>query len=241
MKLLNYFFQLCLANRNTFINFELLTKRLKKMASEMFQRLICEYDKPSNVSQRVTYFDNFLNGMLSDDLFNPIEVLLEAAKTQVAKLNAAELASKVRTPGSIAARDKELVITDIIMDQVLSKVQEAGDADLENARIIFERHQLKIRTRSQTEKGEFEASQGKVSKTIDVVHQHIKGRVAYLYLISTDKQKWYLGAFGTLSMDTIDNINDEKLTIGTLYYLKSRTRQKGIYSDWSQIIEITCV
>jgi hypothetical protein len=211
------------------------------MANETPKRLICEFDKPSTIPQLVIYYQNFLAGMSTDPLFAAIAAMITAAKAEVDKLDASELASKTRAPGTVAARDKQLQVTDIKLDQVLSRVQEAGDNDPDNARIIFETHQLKIRVRSQTEKGEFEATQGKLSKTIDVTHQVIKGRVAYLSVISTDKQKWYLGAFGTTSMDTIDNINDEKLIVGTLYYLKSRTRYKGIYSDWSQIVEVTCI
>lgn len=211
------------------------------METNNLKRLVCEFVKPSNVAELVIYYQNFLNGLTADPLFEPIAELVAEAKTEVAKLDASELASKTRAPGSVAARDKQLLITDIKLDHVLSKVQEAGDADMDNARIIFETHQLKIRVRSQTEKGEFEATQGKLSKTIDVVHQVVEGRVAYLFVISTDKLKWYLGAFGTTSMDTIDNINDEKLIVGTLYYLKSRTRYKGDYSDWSQIVEVTCI
>jgi hypothetical protein len=222
-------------NKNSFI------KKRKSMAEETPKRLICEFEKPSNVSQLVNYYRNFLTGLAADTLFDPIATLIAEAGTEVTKLNDAELAALTRVPGTVAARDKQLLTTNIKLEQVLSKVQEAGDANLDGARALFEVHQLKIRARSKTEKGEFEATQGKVSKTIDVTHQVIKGRVAYLFVISTDKLKWHLGAFGTASMDTIDNINDEKLTIGTLYYLKSRTRHKGIYSDWSQVLEVTCI
>ena len=211
------------------------------MATETPKRLICEFEKPSNVSQLATYYLNFLAGMSADPMFTSIATLLGAAKDEVEKLQETEKEAQTRIPGKAAIRDAQLLTTNIKLDQVLGKVQDAGDDNLANARVIFETHQLKIRVRSQTEKGEFEATQGKVSKTIDVTHQHIKGRTAYFFAISTDKQKWYAGAFGTLSMDTIDNINDEKLTVGTLYYLKSRTRHKGVYSNWSQIIEVTCI
>ena len=174
-------------------------------------------------------------------LFAAIEDLLEDAKTQVGKLDAAEVKAASKLPGAAAARDTELLKTNIIMDKVLAKVQEAGDDDIPNSKTLFESHQLKIRVRSKTEKGEFEATQGKVSKTIDVQHKFVKGTVAYIFVISTDKEKWFAGAFGTASMDTVDNINEEPLVVGTLYYLKSRTRHKGVYSDWSQIVEVPCI
>jgi len=208
---------------------------------EPVKRLICEYDKPSNISELVKYWLAFLLGMFADPLFADIEDLLESAKTQVDKLDAAEIKAAGKLPGSVAARDTELLKSNIIMDKVLAKVQEAGDDDIPNSKTLFETHQLKIRVRSKTEKGEFEATQGKLSKTIDVQHQVVKGKVAYLFAISSDKENWFAGAFGTASMDTVDNINEEPLVVGTLYYLKSRTRHKGVYSDWSQIVEVTCI
>jgi len=205
------------------------------------KRLICGYNKPSNVSQLANYYLHFLIGMLADPLFAAIATLLGSAQTQVGKLKDAEIAAAGKVPGTAAARDTEFLKTEIIMDKVLGKVQEAGDDDIPNSKTIFEAHQLKIRVRSKTEKGEFEATQGKVSKTIDVQHQFVKGNVAYLFVISSDKENWFAGAFGTTSMNTVDNINDEPLIVGTLYYLKSRTCKKSVYSDWSQIVEVTCI
>jgi len=205
------------------------------------KRLMCEFDRPSNISQRVTYDRTFLNGMLADPLFVAIEDLLEDAKTQVDKLDAAEIKAAGKLPGAAAARDTELLKTNIIMDKVLAKVQEAGDDDIPNSKTLFESHQLKIRARSKTEKGEFEATQGKLSKTIDVQHQFVKGTVAYLFLISTDKENWFFGAFGTTSNNTIVKINDEDLVVTTKYYLKSCTCKKRVYSNWSQIIEVVCI
>ena len=127
------------------------------------------------------------------------------------------------------------------MDKVLAKVQEAGDDDIPNSKTLFESHQLKIRARSKTEKGEFEATQGKVSKTIDVQHQVIEGSVSYLFMISPDKLKWYVGAFGTTSINTVNDCNDLDLVVGVMYYLKSRTCKKRVYSDWSQIVEVVCI
>jgi len=214
---------------------------MANLNSEPVKRLMCEFNKPNNVSQLVKYWLAFLLGMLADPLFVAIEDLLEDAKTQVEKLDAAEIAAAGKIPGSAAARDTELLKTDIIMDKVLAKVQEAGDDDIPNSKTLFESHQLKIRVRSKTEKGEFEATQGKLSKTIDVQHQVIDGRVAYLFMISPDKTKWYVGAYGTTSNNTVTNCNDLDLVVGVTYYLKSQTCKKGVYSDWSQIVEVPCI
>ena len=127
------------------------------------------------------------------------------------------------------------------MDKVLAKVQEAGDDDIPNSKTLFETHQLKIRVRSKTEKGEFEATQGKLSKTIAVKNRVVGKNAAYIWLISTDKENWFLGAFGRNSSNIVDNINGDPLVVGTLYYLKSCSEMKRIYSDWSQIVEVTCI
>jgi len=205
------------------------------------KRLICEFEKPSNISKRVTYYLKFLLLMLDNPLFTSIATLLGSAQTQVGKLNTAEIAAAGKVPGTAALRDEELLATEIIMEQVLAEVQKKGDANFAAAKALFESLLLKIRERSTTEHGEFEATQGKLSKTIDVRRQVLKGKRGYLTMISIDKEKWFIGAFGTTALDTVDNINDEPLVVGTNYYLKSRTRYKNVYSDWSQIVEVTCI
>jgi len=205
------------------------------------KRLICEFNKPSNVSMLVTYYLHFLIGMLADPLFTSIATLLGSAQTQVGKLNTAEIAAASKIPGTVAARDTEFLKTEIIMDKVLAKVQEAGDDDIPNSKTIFEAHQLKIRVRSTTERGEFEATQGKLSKTIDVKNRVVGKNAAYIWLISTDKENWFFGAFGRNSSNTVDKINEAPLVVGTLYYLKSCSEMKRVYSDWSQIVEVTCI
>ena len=205
------------------------------------KRLMCEFNKPSNVSMLVTYYLHFLLGMLADPLFEAIETLLESAQTQVGKLNDAEIAAASKIPGSAAARDTELLKTNIIMDKVLAKVQEAGDDDIPNSKALFEAHQLKIRARSTTERGEFEATQGKLSKTIDTKHEVVGKNAAYIVMISADKISWYVGAYGTTSTFTIDSCNDQELIKKTTYYLKSQTCKKRVYSNWSQIVEVVCI
>jgi len=205
------------------------------------KRFICEFDAPKNYSKRVTYYLKFLLLMLDNPLFTSIAALIASAQTQVGKLNTAEIAAAGKIPGSAALRDEELLATEIIMGQVLAEVQKAGDANFAAAKALFETLLLKIRERSTTEHGEFEATQGKVSKTIDVKHQFIKGDISYLTMISIDKEKWFVGAHGTTSGNTVDNYNDQPLVVGTLYYLKCQTCKKGVYSNWSQIIEVTCI
>ncbi len=209
--------------------------------TDAVKRLICEFEKPSNISKLVTYYLKFLLLMLDNPLFTSIATLIASAQTQVGKLNTAEIAAAGKVPGSAAARNAELLKTEIIMDKLLAKVQEAGDDDFAAAKTLFETLLLKIRERSTTEKGEFEATQGKLSKTIDVQHLLIEGRVAYLTMISTDKEQWFVGAYGTTANNTVDNCDDKSLEVGTKYYLKSQTCKKRVYSDWSQIVEVTCI
>ncbi len=209
--------------------------------TDSVKRFICEFNKPSNISKRVTYYLKFLLLMLDNPLFTSIATLIASAQTQVGKLNTAEIAAAGKIPGSAALRDAEGLKTEIIMEKVLAKVQDAGDDDFASAKALFETLLLKIRERSTTEHGEFEANQGKVSKTIDVKHIVIKGSISYLTMISVDKEKWFVGSHGTTSGNTVDNCNDLPLVVGTLYYLKSQTCKNRVYSDWSQVVEVTCI
>ncbi len=214
---------------------------MAKKKSDSLKRLKCEYDKPSNISKLVTYFLNFLLGMLADPLFAPIETLLENAKSQVEDLNTAEIAAAGKVPGSAAARDMELLNTNIIMDEVLAEMQKAGDADIPKSKSLFEKHQLKIYEHPVSQRDEFEATQGKISKTIDVKNRVVGKYAAYLWMISPDKVNWYVGAFANVSTSTVVDCNNQPLVKGKTYYLKSQTFMKGEYSNWSQIVEVVCI
>ena len=211
------------------------------MTDEALKRLICEYDKPSNVSQLVHYFQNFLTGLSDDHTFDPYAELIEAATTQVGKLNTAELAALTRVPGKAALRDTELLATTIIMDQVLSKVQEAGDANLAGARALFETHQLKIEEHPGHVRSEMEVKHGKVSKTFIVQNKPVAHYAGYVWLISIDIINWKLGTYAAKASGVISKCGDDELVVGRLYYVKSQSNYKDMFSDWSQIAEITCI
>lgn len=211
------------------------------MATTNPKRLKCEYEKPSNISELCTYYLAFLAGMLTDPLFTAIATLLGDAKTQVQKLQSAEEKALTRVPGAAATRDTVLVATEIIMDKVLGKVQEAGDDNMDQARIIFESHQLKVVDYGTRERDTFEVKHGKVSKTFIVLNKPVSGRAGYIWMISTDKINWFVGDFASSASGLIDSCNDQELVPGKLYYFKSRHNVKGVKSDWSQIMEKHCI
>jgi hypothetical protein len=179
--------------------------------------------------------------MMTDPLFTAIADLLDSAKTQVKSLHSAEEKALSRIPGAAAIRDTVLLATEIYMDHVLAKVQEAGDANLEQARIVFESHQLKIIEYKRRKRDSFKVKYGKVSKTFIVLNKPVADRASYIWLISSDKVNWYLGDFNYSAHGLIDSCNDAELIPGTLYYIKSRTRSKNGISDWSQIVEKYCI
>jgi hypothetical protein len=205
------------------------------------KRLKCEYVKPENVSERTTYYLTFLKGMVEDPLFTAIATLLGDAKTQVLKLQTAEIDAQTRIPGKVAIRDKENTATEIMMDKVLGKVQEAGDDDLENAEIIFKAHNLKIVAYKKRERDIFAVKHGKTSKTFAYKNKKAHKAASYLCMISPDKNTWFVGNFGRSTTGIVDKCGEEDLVVGKLYFLKSQFDIKGVKSDWSQIIEKYCI
>ena len=205
------------------------------------KRLICAYDKPGNISQLVDYYLAFLTGMREDQLFDPIAILLEEAETQVKKLQLAEQAALTKVPGKVTVRNTELQTTEIKMDKVLAKVQEAGDDDMPHAATIFSSHQLKILEYGPRERDTFEVRHGKTTKTFEVINKPVAKRAGYVWMISMDKVNWFLGDFGPNADGLIDSCDDDELILGKLYYVKTRSSVKGVKSDWSQIIEIYCI
>ena len=205
------------------------------------KRLICAYDKPGNISQLVDYYLSFLTGMKEDDLFDPIAALLDDAETQVKKLQLAEQEALTRVPGKVTIRNDQLQATEIKMDKVLAKVQEAGDDDMPHAATIFTSHQLKILDYTPHVRDTFEAKHGKTSKTFIVQNKPVAKNAGYIWMISKDKINWFVGDFAAKATGLIDSCGDEELILGLLYYIKSRSSVKGVKSDWSQIEEIYCV
>jgi hypothetical protein len=205
------------------------------------KRLKCEFVKPENVSERTTYYLTFLKGVAEDPLFTPIATLVGDAKTQVLKLGAAEVDAQTRIPGKVAIRDKENTATEIMMDKVLGKVQEAGDDDLENAEIIFKAHNLKIVAYKKRERDVFAVKHGKTSKTFIYQNKKVANRASYLCMISPDKERWFVGNFGNNTTGIVDKCGEEDLIVGKQYFMKSQNDVKGVKSDWSQIIEKYCV
>lgn len=228
-----------------------LTKRQKKIIFMMVaqpelsgsvRRLKCEYEKPGNISQLATYYLNFLTGMLADTLFTSIATLLGNAKTQVQTLADAESAALSRVPGKVQLRNTEFLKTEIIMDQVLSEVQKAGDADLPNAATIFATHQLKVREYSRSEIGELEVINGNGKFIVRCKRAGKKGSTAaYLWMISTDKNNWELGDFAKISKGEITTFREDPLRLGTLYYIKAMTDSSDGKSGWTQIVESYCI
>lgn len=179
--------------------------------------------------------------MLADALFTAIATLLHDAQTQVGKLRTAEQNMLAKASGAKEIRATEYLNTEIIMDSVLNKVQEAGDADLPNAGKIFSSHQLKIVERSAVQRDELEVKNGKKSGTFDVRNRKVANYISFVWLISTDKKLWHLGAFGNAASATIDSINEQPLELGTKYYIKTCNRTSKGVSDFSQIVEMFCV
>lgn len=211
------------------------------MATTSSKRLKCEYEKPSNISELITYYLTFLVSISSDPLFSAIATLISDAKTQVLALQTAELKALSRVPGAASARDTELLATTIIMDKILAKVQEAGDDDMDHAQTLFETHQLKIIEYGSRERDTFEVKYGKVSKTFIVQNKPVADYAAYIWMISIDKISWFVGDFSSAASGLITQCNNEELVPGKLYYIKSRSSLKGVKSDWSQIMEKHCI
>jgi hypothetical protein len=205
------------------------------------KRLKVMYKRPRNITLLVTYYLAVIHNLQKDNLFASIADLLNKAETQVKKLEAAEVKVLGKFLGSTAERRKEFIATEIIMDQVLNKVQQAGDNDLENSEYIFTRNLLKIRTRAHHDRDEQEVKHGKVPGTFKARNRPVSRWAAYFWMISEDGVNWQWANFSKNSSCKITNIGEEPLTIGTLYYIRSMSHSSKGYSGWSQVTEIYCI
>jgi len=199
-------------------------------------RAKAKYKRPTNNAQLATYNLYILNNLLNDPLFANISGLINDAIIQNDKFKKAEVAAKSRTRGKAQKRNKVKSDTLILMDQVLAKVQAAGDNDQLNAITIFTRNGFSLKGHNHYVRGELEVKHGKKSGTFWVFHKPLKKPVAYIWMISTDGIHWDLGTYCRKGNDII-----EDLVPGTKYFIKTQADTTKGKTAWSQVVEIYCL
>lgn len=194
------------------------------------------YRKPANVFSRIGYYGGILLNLISDTLFAGSAALFTAAQTQLGKLDAAQKKYKSGGKTFKGARDLEDVASEAIMDEVLGVVQKAADADIKNAVDIFTRNGIDYRTRKSSTNGEIEIEHGEISGSFNLYVRPLDGDFAAMWWYSTDQQNWEFADFSHNSQGFIGG-----LVKGKTYYFRAKTSSPSGKSDWTQIIEITCL
>jgi hypothetical protein len=198
------------------------------------KRVKGKYERPKNVSELVTYFASILLDLTEDTLFAGIAALITAAQAQNSKLNTAEIATKT-SKGKIGERDVQKRKMNVLMDEILAKVQKAADDDPLNAVSIFQRNGISIEGRTPHVRPEVGATNGTASGTLDVSHSTLSKKGSYLWMTSIDGTNWVYGIHSHKSTGLIIG-----LTPKVEYFIRSQTSSADGYSAWSQIIRIIC-
>ena len=202
--------------------------------SSQVKRTKGKYERPDNVSELVTYFAAILLDLAADALFAPIAALITAAQTQNGLLNDAEIATKT-TKGVTGQRDIEKRKMNVLMDDILAKVQRAADDSPLNAVSIFQRNGISIEGRTPHVRPEVGVKNGIASGTLDVSHSSLHKPGSYLWMISTDGIVWSYGIHCHKSTAIITG-----LTPKVEYFIRAQTSSPDGYSALSQIVRIIC-
>ncbi len=163
---------------------------------------------------------------------------LAQVSAHVDALEAAEVDTKKRTVGSVAARDgkRRVVVKDrAALRAYVQQVMDAAD-DIGLALAIAAHAGMNVRKASERVKQELAAKPAGVTGWVLLVARALAKRASYDWQYSLDKVTW-ISAPSTLQVKTVV----KGLTPGALVHFRFRAVTKTGVGDWSQIVSMIVV
>lgn len=163
---------------------------------------------------------------------------LATFNTNIDALEAAETATETRTRGSVEARNNAY---DLVLDNVhnlLNYVQDLADnaADVDDALELIVKSGFDVKNLGVRVKPDFEARNGKISGSVELIAKSLGVRTAYEWQKSSDQTTW-TGLPTTLQAKTVVS----GLTTGATVYFRGRPVTKDGEGNWSQIVAIIVI
>lgn len=134
--------------------------------------------------------------------------------------------SKVK--GAASDRDAKLVLVRADMRQLKSCIQSAADANIPLSRTIIESTGLCAIERILAPRPDIRAKHGLASTLVELYANAVKGRVSFMWQMSTDLKTWV-----DLPETLVVHATVTGLSPGTLYYFRYRTLTRAGLSAWS--------
>lgn len=199
------------------------------MTSTNIHRHIAVLNTPLHIEDEIKYGQTLQAAITNNpNLPNP-NPLLTAFNAALVKFDAAATAAKTRAKGTVPARTaarSEYIIT---LHALRGQVQSAADAQPENAEAIITSAGMSVKKTPVRKPRTFEARQGLVSGSVEVLTKAAAPRAAYDWQSSIDGGKTWVDAPSTMKSKTVIN----GLPPGTTVMFRFRVLTKAGRTDWS--------
>jgi predicted phage tail protein len=202
------------------------------IATNPAHRSIASLNLPLKVPALITYAQNIVKGMTGNPAFPSPTPTLAQVGAAITALNTAETATLTRVKGSVATRNTARVTLHTLLQQLKGHVQNAADADPENAASIIQSAGMAVRKSPVRPPRVFGATPGPVAGSVKLVAAAAARRAAYEWEYSTDGGKTWVTAPPTLQAKTTVT----GLPSGTAVLFRARAVTKTGAQDWSAAV-----
>lgn len=186
------------------------------------------------VPQLVTYARSIVLAMTGNPRFPSPEPPLATLEAAIDALEAAEIARRARTMGTVPVRNDKRQALEILLDNLCLYVQVVANADIEHGASIIESAGIFVKRKRVLPLRVFAAQPGPVSGSVKLIAPRAGKYVSYEWADSVDGMKTWTTLPSTVRASTIVS----GLHPGTTAYFRYRTVTKSGVGDWSDPVSI---
>ena len=172
--------------------------------------------------------------MTGSTYFTGATAQITHAGTLLVALDTAELATKTRAPGSVAARNAAKLAAKAALQILKGVVQQAADASPEQADAIITSAGMSVKKAPTRTVISFNVKQGPVTGSARAIAKAAATRASYDWEWSADGGKTWTPAPSSLQAKTTIT----GLPVGTTVMFRHRAVTKAGPGDWSQVVTL---
>jgi hypothetical protein len=175
-----------------------------------------------------------VRSMTGNPSFPSPDPSLVTVEAEIDELEKAEVATRMRTVGTVALRDEKRLALVQLLQRLCTYVQTAADANLDSAPSIIESAGMYVKKERILPPRVFAAEPGDVSGSVELVAPKAGHRAGYEWAHSTDGgTTWVSLPFTVQASTTVSG-----LTPGSTVHFRYRAVTKDGAGDWSQPVSI---
>jgi hypothetical protein len=193
-------------------------------------RSVASLNLPTQVPALITYAQGIVKGMTGNPAFPAPTPTLAVVSAAITDLQTAETAALGRAKGAVATRNEKRAALVGLLQLLRGQVQEAADANLENAASIIQGAGIAVRKTAVRPARVFAAKPGAVSGSVKLVTDSAARRASYEWQSSADGGKTWVALPSTLRTTTTVT----GLTPGATMTFRYRALTTAGEGDWSQ-------